>query len=230
MTVATPAGSLTGSLGLPSVLFTCTANICRSPMAEGLLRKHLARLSPGAPSASSGLVSSAGQRAGGSPIAPLASAALASYEVDMSGHESRRLIPAYVQQAGLILTMTTEHMCHVVDMVPAAWNKTFLLTEFCRRIAGVSPRAERESFARYLSRVNEGRNPADVLAAGTQDDIADPYGGPLSGFQKTAADLDRYTTQVACAILGVAAPLFVPEINAQPAPRIRRGLFSRRSK
>jgi protein-tyrosine phosphatase len=202
MTVATPAVPL----GLPSVLFTCTANICRSPMAEGLLRKHFARLSPGSPA----MVSSAGQRAGGSAVAPLASAALASYGVDMSGHESRRLIPAYV--------------------VPAAWSKTFLLTEFCRRIAGISPRGERESFARYLARVNEGRNPADVLAAGTQDDIADPYGGPLSGFQKTAADLDRYTTQVACAILGVAAPLFVNEIQAQPAPRIRRGLFSRRSK
>jgi protein-tyrosine phosphatase len=227
MTVVT--GSVVPSvkpLAMPSVLFVCTANICRSPMAEGLLRKHIGRLRPDTKIN----VASAGQRAGGSAIAPMASAALASYGIDMSSHTSRRLVPTLVDNADLIVTMTSEHMRSVVDLVPHAWSKTFMLTELCRRIALVAPRGEGELFARYLARLHQGRIPSDLLAAGTADDITDPYGGPMSGYQQSARDLDRYTTQVACAILGVGAPLIIGETVNQPVPRAKRGLFFRRSK
>jgi len=94
------------------VVFICTANICRSPMAEGLLRHHWKKW--GQDQVTTGrrrlLVTSMGiQMISGEPASPHAVAVCAEAGVDISAHRSQALDSEELQRADLILTMTRSH-------------------------------------------------------------------------------------------------------------------------
>jgi L-threonylcarbamoyladenylate synthase len=105
------------------ILIVCTGNACRSPMAEGLLKRML----PG-PLKKLVIVSSAGT----DPIegrAPTPNATLAARELgaDISGLVSRTISPEMIAGADLVLTMEQAHRDRVAELVPEAWEKTDLL-------------------------------------------------------------------------------------------------------
>src|SRR5262245_12036019 len=102
------------------IVVVCTANICRSPMAEAMIR-------PGRRAAGAGV---AVGRAGvcgheGSPVAPGSVAALRSLGIDDDGHRGRLLTPAIVAAADLVLTMEDGHRAAIVAGTPEARDKTF---------------------------------------------------------------------------------------------------------
>lgn len=84
---------------LDRVLVVCTGNVCRSPMAEGLLRARLARLGHGSVE-SAGLAALAGR-----PAEPHAVALLARRGIDISGHRARQLTPEQLAAAEVVLVM-----------------------------------------------------------------------------------------------------------------------------
>ena len=87
------------------IVAVCTGNICRSPIAEGLLRKALA-----AAGLSSVEVVSAGVSAyDGMPASPYAVKAAERVGTDIKAHHSQQLTPDLVKKAGLILVMTKMH-------------------------------------------------------------------------------------------------------------------------
>lgn len=89
------------------VLFVCTGNTCRSPMAEGLLRQLLQERGLQGEVLS---VASAGLHAQrGASAAPGAQRVMESMGIDLSGHRSRPVDEALVDQADLILAMTASH-------------------------------------------------------------------------------------------------------------------------
>lgn len=99
------------------VLMVCTGNICRSPMAAGLLRHCL-------PPALQGrvAVNSAGTHAlHGHQAEPLAVQAMAAADIDIRDHRARHLTREMVRQADLILTMEQAHLETVRQML--GWNK-----------------------------------------------------------------------------------------------------------
>jgi protein-tyrosine-phosphatase len=109
---------------MKKLIFVCTGNTCRSPMAEGLL-KHL--LGPDC----GWEISSAGVHAGdGYPASPGAVEALLMLGIDLSGHFSRRLTPGMIREADLIVTMTRSHRDAVLDLAPESAGKVFLLKSF----------------------------------------------------------------------------------------------------
>lgn len=107
-----------------SVLFVCSANICRSPMAQGLC---LARLGP---EAAGWRVESAGVWArDGYPAHTNTLQILRERGVDLSSHRSRQINLAIVESFRLILTMESGHKEALHAAFPQYAERVYLLTE-----------------------------------------------------------------------------------------------------
>src|SRR6185369_16649415 len=109
---------------MKTVLFVCTGNVCRSPMAEGLFR-HVVQGRGQYRVISAGLGAMEGQP-------PSAHAVEAEKElgIDISAQRSRMLTPELVAQADYIFGMTHSHVDAIMLLYPHAAEKTFLLREF----------------------------------------------------------------------------------------------------
>src|SRR5882672_3144101 len=105
------------------VLFVCTGNICRSPLASSLLERALKER---------GLdltVSSAGTGAwDGAPASEGAYLVGLERGLDLSGHRARLLTRELVDQADLILTMARHHRARVDEL--GGEGKVFVLGEY----------------------------------------------------------------------------------------------------
>jgi protein-tyrosine-phosphatase len=97
-----------------TIVFVCTGNTCRSPMAEALCKKRLAEQLGCAIDDLPGrgfVVCSAGLAAEeGGPAAEKAIAVGQSYGVDLSAHQSQPLSAELVEQATYLLGMTQGHV------------------------------------------------------------------------------------------------------------------------
>lgn len=144
------------------VLFVCTGNTCRSPLAEALF-KHLARESN-----LSVEVKSAGVSAtqGIKPAAHTV-AVLNQRQVPCDG-ESQPVSTQLIQWADLILTMTEGHKQRVWVEFPEARERVFTLKEF----------------------VNDAEN-KETLQDEIGYDISDPFGGSLSVYEACAAEIEE---------------------------------------
>ena len=106
------------------VLFVCTGNICRSPMAEYMLRNHIG-------SDSHWRVASAGVAAvHGFAASATAIEELADKGIDMTEHESQPLSTKLVDEASVIIVMTSSHLSQVYSMFPHVKEKCFLMKSF----------------------------------------------------------------------------------------------------
>jgi protein-tyrosine phosphatase len=172
------------------VLTICTANMCRSPMAEAFLARKLEEADLPAVVASCGLL------APGYPVAPEVAQAMAARGLDVGGHVSQQLSAELVAGADLVLAMAREHLREVVVLSPDALGRTFTLKELVRRASVVGPRRGDTSLARWLAEVGEGRRPQDLLGSSPEDDVADPIGGPYREFLATADELEALTARL----------------------------------
>lgn len=102
------------------ILVVCLGNICRSPMAEFVLRKQLA--GRGVAVESAGIAAAKGAR-----IDPVALDVLAAHGIDADSHVARRLDQPMLDGAGLVLVMERSHLEFIRARFPSATGKTFLL-------------------------------------------------------------------------------------------------------
>ncbi len=94
------------------VLLVCTGNICRSPLAEALLRRELQSAK-----ATDIVVSSAGTGAwDGAPGSEGAYLIALEHELDLSEHRARLLTREVVEEAHLVLTMARHHRARVEEL------------------------------------------------------------------------------------------------------------------
>lgn len=115
------------------ILFVCTGNSCRSPMAEYLFRRALAeRLEcrEDELAAAGYLVSSAGTMSlRGGVASPGAMEELARRGIDGGGHRSQPVTVELIHRAERIYVMSPEHRAAILELVPAAAGRVWLLDE-----------------------------------------------------------------------------------------------------
>ena len=107
-----------------NVLFVCTGNICRSPMAQGLFA-HLIRGRRDIEVTSAGIGA-----AGGQFPSPYAVEVMAELGIDIRQIRSKPLMADMVRRADFIFVMTYGHLDSMLLLFPSAAEKTFLLREF----------------------------------------------------------------------------------------------------
>ena len=108
------------------ILFVCTGNTCRSPMAEGALRVLLDKERP-----DQFEVCSAGTGAAeGFPATVYAIEAAKIWEADISGHKSQPLTAKLIDENDLIFGMSASHVKEVLRLGEKAEGKTYLLKNF----------------------------------------------------------------------------------------------------
>lgn len=103
------------------VLTLCIGNICRSPIAQGLLAQQL----PQHTVLSAGLSALVGQGAD-----PLSVQVAAAHGVDISTHRAQQITSFLCQQADLILVMEQMHKTQLEQQFPSVRGKTFRLGQY----------------------------------------------------------------------------------------------------
>ncbi|WP_217897419.1 hypothetical protein [Geodermatophilus saharensis] len=179
-----------------TVLAVCTANVCRSPAAERLLARRLA--------GSGVTVTSAGTRARpGVPVDPEVAALLEAAGVPAEPSGARELRPADVRQAGLVLAMAREHRSAVVQLVPAALRRTFLLTDAADVAEAVAaagwPQDVPASAAARLAALPALAARHRVPGA-TPEDVPDPHRRPREEYLRSFAVIEDAVDRLARAL------------------------------
>lgn len=163
------------------VLTVCSGNICRSPLAEQLLRAALTDIT-GISVSSSGTVGLIDH-----PMTEQAQAISLQYGgAEPRAHRARALSADHVREADLVLGMAREHRRASVEMVPRASRYTFTLRELARLVPEVTDMDLLEVARMPLDDINgrlaaaievaaSMRGVVESLADAADDDVVDPY-------------------------------------------------------
>jgi protein-tyrosine-phosphatase len=176
------------------ILFVCTGNTCRSPLAEGMLRHMLQGEKLEAEVRSAGV-----SAADGSSISRNSAAVLQEKGIE-DKLTSSALNEPDVEWADVILTMTMGHKGIVIQRHPQALDKTFTLKEFVEDdpavLEAIDTRATLSAELQLKQALSQPitHNERNQLARLNKNisnfDISDPFGGSLDAYRLTADEIE----------------------------------------
>lgn len=175
------------------ILVVCSANLCRSPLAEFLLRARLEEAGGGATVRSAGCWAQEGL-----PMLPSAARLLHERGIDPGPWSSRSVTAADIENADLILAAERRHLAHLMQLHPPATRRSFLLPGFAQLCSHIgSLRAgTRAQFAQRLD-----HEAAVALSRIHLEDreIADPTAKGLRAVRRCAGQVDDAARAIAVA-------------------------------
>ena len=164
------------------ILMVCTANQCRSPLAEVIAQRALDQRGVDA------LVVSAGLLPGGRPAARGSRKVAKELGLDLTEHVSQTIDAETVRAADLIITMGASHVLELSTRVPGCIDRTVTLRELVRYVTTDGRRGPltRTEVLQEVRRAAD-RPLAALLEGGL--DVDDPIGMPTSRFRRTGREL-----------------------------------------
>jgi len=172
------------------LLFVCTANQCRSPMAEVIASHECLVRGIAAEVASAGLM------AGGMPASRGATRATAARGLDLSRHESRTVTAELLGMADLVLAMERRHLIQIAELDMGFLERSFTLRGLADLASLLGPRPPAESPGSWIGRAAGARDRATVLAHRPGDDLPDPMGGSRRDYRRTADEIHRRVSRI----------------------------------
>ena len=185
---------------MTSILVVCTGNVCRSPIAEGLLRDALVeRFGEHAAHVTS--AGTAGWEGDGAMKESVAAAA--ERGTDISGHVARKVTGTMVEHADLVVTMAAEHRDALSRFSPDTAHKTFTLKELVRLLETL-PAAQGAEPASLPDRVAaaDAARAAGFKGNPHDEDVVDPLGMPMESYRAIAWELDEWVTRLVNGLFG----------------------------
>lgn len=178
------------------ILTVCTGNICRSPLAELMLRNQLEDLPAKIHSAGTYDLGASRMTSDAQRLAVLGGVS----PEEAKEHRSTLLLEPMAKTPDLILTMTRDHRRHVLQLAPARMRFAFTIREFARIAASVpDPEIQRRAaeagddpsarLRAAVAVVSSHRGAAPAPRAPEDDDVIDPYRHPWETYQLMASQL-----------------------------------------
>ncbi|WP_279070466.1 hypothetical protein [Microbacterium lacticum] len=170
------------------ILYVCSANRCRSPFAEAVLRRAAGSLPL--------VVTSAGFREPGLPTPRAGRDVARERGLDLGSHRSRRLDDAILHRSDLILTMERSHSREIVARLPALHPRVFTVEQFDRWSVANAPDAPAD-LRPWLEEVRADAPTRDLLGRSDADDTFDPVSSPRPAWRDMADRFERHADHLA---------------------------------
>jgi protein-tyrosine phosphatase len=178
------------------VIFVCTGNICRSPMAEQMLIQKADKNKLPIKVLSAGVMAMTGD-----PMTPQSADAMTKRGFTPTKHIAQDLTPKLLEEADLVLTATLDHRSAIARMLPKASKYSFTIDEFARLTSFLRADPElqeefkkkpKETRDQYLKRAMQeavllrGMVPTNL----DPKDVVDPYGESIEVYNQVAEHID----------------------------------------
>jgi len=203
------------------VLYVCTGNICRSAVAERLLRLRL-RERLGTEGDLFEVQSAGVQGLSGEPMDDDSAAALRELGGDAEGFLARKVDADQIRRADLILTANRKHRATIVRLDASAAQRTFTMREFARLAENVdlATLPDVDACTRLQAVVEEVAATRGTIRPDERADfdVEDPYGGPSSLHRRIPAQIDAATTTTTDLLVAAVRPTPQPTGKAEDPP------------